>query len=87
MYTCSMYYYVDTACLRLLQTIYADSITVSTQTPLSRKEKGLANIKHFLGLADSAVLITSLSIRMLPRDVLHNSHATPTHIINIARHL
>ena len=41
------------------------------QTPLSHKEKGLVDIKHFLGLADSVVLISDVPIRMLPCDMLH----------------
>ena len=44
--------------------------------PRPREEKGLVYIEHFLGLADSAVLISDVPIRTLPCDMLSNNHVT-----------
>ena len=41
--------------------------------PRPRREKGLVDFEHFLGLA---VLISGVPIRTFPCDRLHNNHVT-----------
>ena len=54
---------------------YQCSSLVLRPHPLARK-KGLVYIEHFLGLADTAVLISDVPIRTLTCDMLRNNHVT-----------
>ena len=56
--------------------LYNSIYGLGSLVPRPREEKGLVYIEHFLGLADSAVLISDVPIRTLPCDMLSNNHVT-----------